>query len=115
MSETFVVRNQLGQYWGKKKKWADGTNPRRVKTCHHQDEAVNLLVELSARDIDLRGEVLAVELDTRGLPEVQPSEHLIPEEPELAEHDDAPGEGENAVTGEAAVPVTAQQPQDGQA
>ncbi len=82
MSSTFVVRNQLGQYWGKKKKWVDGTDPKRVLVCKHEDEGVNLLVELSAKDIDLRGEVAAVELNQRGIPQVEPSAHLIVEAPE---------------------------------
>jgi len=82
MNEVYVVRNQLGQYWGKKKRWVDGTRARKVQTCRHEDEAINLLVELGARDIDLRGEVLAVPVNERGLPVVQPSEHLLPDEDE---------------------------------
>ncbi len=79
MSEIFVVCNQLGQYWGKKKHWVDGTNAKKVMTLKHQDQGFNLLVELSARDIDLRGEVLAVAANDRGVPRVVPSEHLIAE------------------------------------
>jgi hypothetical protein len=97
MNEIFVVQNQLGQYWGKKKKWADGTNPRRVHLCKHQDEAVNLLVELSARDVDLRGEVLPVEATERGVPIVEPSEHLLPEElrgEQLESEEVEPGDAE---------------------
>ncbi len=80
MSE-FVVRNQLGQFWGKKKAWVDGRDAKRIMLCKHEDEGVNLLVELSAKDIDLRGEVVAVEMSDRGLPQVEPSEHLIEDEP----------------------------------
>ena len=82
MNDVFVVCNQLGQYWGKKKKWVDGTDPKRVLTCKHEDEAVNQLVELSARDIDLRGEVRAAETNERGVPQLEPSEHLLADEPE---------------------------------
>jgi len=81
MNDVFVVCNQLGQYWGKKKKWVDGREPKRVLSCKHEDEAVNQLVELSARDIDLRGEVRAVARNERGVPQLEPSEHLI-----VAEH-----------------------------
>ena len=63
MSEVFVVRNQLGQYWGKKKRWVDGTKPRVVAHFKHEDEGLNQLVELSSKDIELRGEVAAAELD----------------------------------------------------
>lgn len=77
MSETFVVCNQLQQFWGKKKAWVDGSDRKRILCNQHEDEAVNLLVELSAKDIDLRGQVIPVELDDKGLPDVEPSEHRI--------------------------------------
>jgi hypothetical protein len=80
MSETFVVSNQLGQYWGKKKRWVDGTDAKKLMTVKHQDEGVNLLVELGSKDIELRGEVLEVEANDRGVPIVVPSEHLIAEQ-----------------------------------
>lgn len=83
MNEVFVVRNQLGQYWGKKKRWVDGTKAKRVMVCKHEDEGVNLLVELGARDIDLRGEVLAVTANDRGIPQVEPSEHLLEDPDDL--------------------------------
>jgi hypothetical protein len=79
MSEIFVVCNQLGQYWGKKKHWVDGTNAKKVMTLKHRDEGLNVLVELSARDIELRGEVLIVAATDRGVPRVEPSKHLIAE------------------------------------
>jgi len=84
MSKAFVVRNQHGHYWGKKKRWVDGTKAKRVMLCKHQDEGFNLLVELSARDIDLRGEVLEVELNDRGIPRVEPSENRLTDEDDLA-------------------------------
>jgi hypothetical protein len=96
MNEVYVVRNQLGQYWGKKKRWVDGTRARKVQTCRHEDEAINLLVELGARDIDLRGEVLAVAVSERGLPVVQPSEHLLPDEEDEVLAEAAEGSGDNA-------------------
>ena len=80
MSESYVVCNQLGHYWGKQKKWADGTDPRRVAVFKHRDEALNQLVELSARDIELRAELREVTLNERKVPAVEPSEHLIVEE-----------------------------------
>ena len=83
MSEVFVVRNQLGHYWGKKKRWVDGTKPTRVLTCKHRDECVNLLVELSSKDIDLRGEVIAAPVNERGLPQVEPSEHRLRDEDDV--------------------------------
>jgi len=80
MTDVFVVRNQLGHYWGKAKIWVDGSNPRTVMRSRYEDEAINTLFELSSRDIALRGEVLAVALTERGDPIVEPSQFLLREE-----------------------------------
>jgi hypothetical protein len=96
MSKMFVVSNQLGQYWGKKKRWVDGTNARKVMTLKHQDEGFNLLVELSSRDVDLRGEVLTVATNDRGVPQVAPSEHLIAEIEETPSDPEGPSDPEEA-------------------
>lgn len=81
MTEVFVIRNQLGHYWGKGKAWVDGSQPRHVQRARHRDEAVNTLVELSSRDFELRGEVLAAELSERGEPIVEPSQNPLPVDP----------------------------------
>ena len=31
MSDLFVIRNQLGHYWGKSKAWVDGRDTRTVQ------------------------------------------------------------------------------------
>ena len=82
MTDVFVVRNQLGHYWGKAKIWVDGSDPRPVMRTLHEDEAINTLFELSSRDIELRGEVIATQLTERKDPIVEPSEIPLPEEPE---------------------------------
>ena len=84
MSDGFVVRNQLGHYWGKKKRWVDGSKPARVMVVKHQDEGLNLLVELSARDVDLRGEVVPITTNAKGVPQVEPSEHRLDDEDDIA-------------------------------
>ena len=63
MAELYVIRNQLGHYWGKSKAWVDGSDARAVKRTTHRDDAVNTLFELSSKDFELRGEVLEVETD----------------------------------------------------
>ena len=73
-----MIRNQLGHYWGKSKEWVDGSEARAVMRAKHRDEAVNTLFELSSKDIDLRGEVIAAELSQRGDPVVEPSEAPLP-------------------------------------
>jgi hypothetical protein len=78
MSEVSVIRNQLGHYWGKSKAWVDGRDARAVQRLKHRDEAVNLLFELSSKDVDLRGEVITAAVDDRGEPLLQPSSHPLP-------------------------------------
>lgn len=85
--EVHVVRNQLGHYWGKSKAWVDGRDPRGVARVKHRDEGVNLLFELSAKDVDLRGEVIAVPVTERGEPVLEVSPIPLPD----AEADGANG------------------------
>ncbi|CAA0123736.1 Uncharacterised protein [Halioglobus japonicus] len=87
MTDVFVVRNQLGHYWGKAKIWVDGSSPKAVLRTKHQDEALNTLFELSSRDTELRGEVVQTELSERGEPVIEPSQiPLLDEsEPDVAE------------------------------
>jgi hypothetical protein len=79
MSDVFVIRNQLGHYWGKSKAWVDGRDARTVQRVKHQDEAVNLLFELSSKDVDLRGEVITAAVSDRNEPLLEPSSHPLPE------------------------------------
>ncbi len=78
MTEVYVIRNQNGHYWGKGKEWVSGSEPKTVFRVKHEDEAVNTLFELSTRDVELRGEVVAAELSERGDPVVEPSQVPLP-------------------------------------
>lgn len=93
MEEVFVIRNQHGHYWGKSKAWVDGADPRAVLRVKHRDEGVNTLVELSAKDVELRGEVVPAELGPKGEPVLEVSGVPLPRaEP-------APGEGAEDMEG----------------
>ena len=70
MASTYVIRNQLGQYLTRKGEWVSG---RDTSVLFHQpwhDQALNQLIEINAKDIELRGRVLALELDDKGRPAV---------------------------------------------
>ena len=82
MTEVFVIRNQLGHYWGKSKEWVDGAEARAVMRAKHRDEAVNTLFELSSKDYELRGEIILAPLSERGEPVIEPSQIPLPVEPE---------------------------------
>lgn len=81
----FVIQNQLGQFWTRSGEWVDGREPQRLLKLKHRDEAVNQLVELSAKDIELRGEILACALNAKNEPEVKLSEHTTPTLAETAQ------------------------------
>ena len=93
MTEVYVIRNQHGHYWGKGKEWVSGAEPKTVMRAKHEDEAVNTLFELSAKDVELRGEVVNAPLSERGEPSIEPSEIPLPS---LAE--ELPGEEPAVVT-----------------
>jgi len=91
MTDVFVIRNQHGHYWGKSRAWISGEEPKAVMRARHEDEAVNTLFELSTRDVELRGQVLAVPLSGKGEPEIEPSQVPLPElRPAAAEPAAAP-------------------------
>jgi len=69
----YVIRNQQGHYWSKGKEWVDGRDARQVARYRHHDEAVNTLVELSAKNVDLRGRIEDVPLSERGEPILEPA------------------------------------------
>ncbi len=96
----FVIRNQLGQFWTRAQEWVDGREPQRLLKFKHRDEALNQLVELSAKDIDLRGEILSCETNSRGEPAVEASEHLTPTLAEKAAAEAANSDMPGSETGE---------------
>lgn len=87
MPDVFVITNQLGHFWGKSKQWVDGKDPRTILRARHQDEAVNTLVELSTKDMTLRGQVIEVPLSQRGEPVVTVSDTPLPQIEESPAHD----------------------------
>lgn len=116
MTDVFVICNQQGHFWGKKKMWVDGSEPKVLLRVKNRDEASNTLFELSSKDFELRGEIVEVELSPKGDPIVQVSDIPLPilpqeEETTLDETEAAePADAENTL-GES----PAQEPIDEQA
>ena len=81
MSEVFLIRNQSGHFWGKGKIWVDGSDARVVRQIKHRDEATNTLFELSSKDFELRGKIIAAELNAKGNPQLEVSAIPLPEVP----------------------------------
>jgi hypothetical protein len=53
VSGVFIIRNQLGHYWGKSGSWVKGGRAGQVACWTHRDEAVNTLFELGSQHTDL--------------------------------------------------------------
>ena len=78
MSGAFVIRNQLGHYWGKSGSWVKGGRAAQVALWTHRDEAVNTLFELGSQDTHLRGEVMLTETEDELPKNLEISEHPVP-------------------------------------
>jgi hypothetical protein len=75
MSEpVFVIRNQHGFYLTRQNEWADGHDPAPLFRTAYRDVALNTLIELNARDIELRGSIIEVEVNEKGLPKIEPAD-----------------------------------------
>lgn len=68
MADAYVIRNQLGQYYTKKGEWVSGKEANLVFHQPHPDQALNQLIEINSKDIELRGSVVKLELDEKRYP-----------------------------------------------
>jgi hypothetical protein len=90
MSHVFVVVNQQGLCASKQKEWIDGRDPKQLFRSPHKDEALNMVFELSSKDIYLRAETLSVELNDKKQPLVNVTAEIPTlEEAELLENDNS--------------------------
>lgn len=89
MSKVFVVTNQHGHFIDKHRQWVDGRDPKVLFRSPHRDEAINLVFELSSKDIYLRAEAVSVELDDKNQPVVEVTAEPFPEPAEAGEAGEA--------------------------
>lgn len=62
----FVLQHADGRYFSKDLEWIDELQVSTVFSCEHQDQALNKLVELNAKDINLRAYVIKCHSDKQG-------------------------------------------------
>jgi hypothetical protein len=67
----FVIRNQNGLYLTRHNEWQTGDEPATLFKTLHRDIALNTLIELNAKDIELRGAIVDVATDDKGLPHIE--------------------------------------------
>ena len=87
MAKAYVIRNQIGQYLTRKGEWVSGKDGSVLFNQPHYDQALNQLIEINAKDIELRGTVLEVGVDDSKRPPVPVIEEYGPDpvQPELLE------------------------------
>jgi hypothetical protein len=68
MNQAFILQNQALYFFGKNKEWVDGYDASALYKTPHRDEAVNLMVEITAKDYQQRIKVLCCDLDDKALP-----------------------------------------------
>ncbi|MFT6310698.1 MAG: hypothetical protein ACJAQS_001063 [Porticoccus sp.] len=95
MNEVYVIRNQDGLYASKQDQWVDGNDKSVVAFVKYRDQAVNTLVELNAKDVELRGDIVAVELNDKKRPQVVVGEKPEPRLFELPAADEAEASDEH--------------------
>ena len=78
MSTVFVVKNQHGYFATKQKQWECGRDAKLLFRSPHKDEALNIVFELSSKDIYLRAEAISVALDDKQQPVVEVTAPPIP-------------------------------------
>ena len=72
----FILKNQHEQFLDKTLQWVDSCGASQLFKHTHRDIALNQLMELNAKDVQLRAKVVTCQLDAKGnpvLPLQQPS------------------------------------------
>lgn len=77
MSELFILQNQDKLFLGRQNNWLDGRDLAALYKTAHKDEAINQMVEASAKDYRQRIKMLSCTANEKGLPLIDPE--LMPE------------------------------------
>lgn len=72
MSELFILQNQDNLFFSKQKDWVDGRDLNSLFKSTYKDEAINQMVEISAKDYRQRIKVIKCGINDKGLPVIDP-------------------------------------------
>ena len=79
MTEAYVIQNQHAHFLNKSGEWGNGQENTTLYRTLHKDEAINVKVEQSVRNPDLRLKVVTCALNAKGQPQIQSSEPALSE------------------------------------
>lgn len=68
MNQIFILQNQDKLFFGKSKEWIDGYDAAGLFKTSFKDEAINQMVEISAKDYQQRVKIISCDADEKGLP-----------------------------------------------
>lgn len=68
MTIHYVIQNQFGLYLGKQAEWLTPSQGNQILHSPHKDEMLNSLIELNAKDINVRAQVIDVPVNEKNLP-----------------------------------------------
>ncbi|HSC68668.1 MAG TPA: hypothetical protein VLC79_13305 [Cellvibrio sp.] len=77
MSELFILQNQDKLFLGRQNNWLDGRDLAALYKTAHKDEAINQMVEASAKDYKQRIKIVSCGANEKGLPLIDPE--ILPE------------------------------------
>lgn len=77
MSELFILQNQHKLFLSKQNSWVDGQDVNLLYKSPYKDEAINQMVEVSAKDYTQRIKLVRCAVNDKGLPDIDPS--ILPE------------------------------------
>jgi hypothetical protein len=77
MSELFILQNQDKLFLGRQNNWLDGRDLAALYKTPYKDEAINQMVEASAKDYRQRIKMVSCGANEKGLPVIDPN--IMPE------------------------------------
>jgi len=83
-NSVFVIRNHDNRYLTKKHQWRSGNDRNTLFRTAEKDVALNELIEVNAKDVLARLQLLVVDLDDHEQPAVDVLADDPPEVPEVA-------------------------------
>lgn len=94
MNTVYVVQSIEGHYFSKHGEWLSGKEPNQIYVGKYKDDALNQLIDITIKSVDVRAKVVETQLNERKLPilEIIADSDLIDPEELLAQEQQEAGE-----------------------
>lgn len=66
----FIIQSQTGEFLDRNLAWVTDAHPTALFQTPHRDVALNQLIELNAKNINLRARVITCDANDRGQPDM---------------------------------------------